>query len=423
MEDLHWFVILLILSGIFAYYEMLFKIFSRVKIRSMLQGEIEEREKNLKETFDSRLLQISVQLALILVNIPVVIWFFIVAEDLIMKNTFLCRLTAFGSAFIVLAILNVLLPAALVRKKRSQFTALEIYFLKLVHYVFCLFSKPIWKIIIWARSLNSFQEDFDASKQEMETETIIDVGEEEGLIEENQKKLMNSIVEFSETVVREIMVPRTDMSCIEVSSNLDDFRRLIIDTGYSRFPVYEGKIDHVIGIVNAKNLFAYWEAEKQSASIKDFMRPPYFIPETKKVTDLLQEFQREKIHMAIVVDEYGGVEGLVTLEDILEEIVGEIQDEFDHETDTLKVIDNNTIIVDARINIEEIEDFFSVSFPEEDYETVGGFIFQQTGKVPVVGEQIRFKSLLFSVDKADDRRIISVKIHKVEKVDEVKRNE
>ncbi len=253
------------------------------------------------------------------------------------------------------------------------------------------------------RSIIETEEDFHR---------LIDEGEEEGIIEEEEHELIHSVFTFMDTIVREVMVPRVEIAACPLNANLSDVLDIIITKGHSRIPVYEQKMDNIIGIVYAKDLLKVFGTDKKDVHIKDIMRHPFFVPETKKIIDLLKEFQLQKMHMAIVVDEYGGTAGLVTIEDLLEELVGEIQDEYDNERERLVRLNDTTISVDAHIDIEEIEEFFECEIPKGDYETVGGLLFHLFERIPKEKEEITFQGLKFTVKKADERRLSRVEISK-----------
>lgn len=248
---------------------------------------------------------------------------------------------------------------------------------------------------------------------EEEFHRLIDEGEEEGIIEEEEHELIHSVFTFMDTIVREVMVPRVEIAACPLNAGLNDVLDIILAKGHSRIPVYDGKIDNIAGIVYAKDLLKVFRSNKRDVKIGEIMRPSYFVPETKKIIDLLKEFQLLKVHMAIVVDEYGGTAGLVTIEDLLEELVGEIHDEYDIERERLIKLDESTISVDAHIDIEEIEEFFGLEIPKGDYETVGGLLFHLFERIPKEKEEVVFQGLRFIVRKADERRLWRVEITRI----------
>jgi magnesium and cobalt transporter len=246
---------------------------------------------------------------------------------------------------------------------------------------------------------------------EKELQDMILVSEEEGIINEEEGDMLNSIFEFGDTVVREVMIPRTDMVCCSVAASMPDMLREIIRSGHSRFPIYEGSIDQIVGVVYAKDLLRYWGKEPATVSIADVMRAPFFVPESKKIEELLQDFKSRRVHMAIAIDEFGGTSGLITIEDLLEEIVGDIMDEYDLEESQLHEEEDGSLLVDARLNIYELEEHFGLTVPGKDqFDTVGGFLSHLAGHVPKVGEMIRDGRLEMTVVEGDERKISRVKI-------------
>ena len=246
---------------------------------------------------------------------------------------------------------------------------------------------------------------------EHEIQELLEEGEEQGLISVHEERLINSIFDFRETIASEIMTPSAEMVCADLKTSIPELIRLINDEGYTRIPIYQGTPDQIVGILHAKDLLRICSRDADTeVDLKEFLNPATFIPESKPITELLREFQSKKIHLAIVVDEFGGVRGLVTFEDVIEEIVGEIDDEHDVEESELRVVDERTVIVDAKIDIEEVEAHFRLSLPEGPYESVGGFIIHRLGKVPQPGVAVQECGLTFKVLGADQRRIKSVRI-------------
>lgn len=245
--------------------------------------------------------------------------------------------------------------------------------------------------------------------------SLIDAGKDEGVLEEEEKEMIRNIFEFGDTTVKEVMVPRVDIACIPSDTKLDSVLRLIKKVGHSRIPVYEGTIDNIIGILYAKDLLAVyerWYKTKEKFDLKKILRKAYFVPENKKIDDLLDIFRRDRIQIAIVIDEYGGTAGLITLEDVVEEIVGEIIDEYDKETKLYEIIDNNTMIVDGMIDIDKINELLNIEIPENDFETLGGFIYDLMGRVPRKGEKIEYQHLQMTIEQVVKNRIKRVKIIK-----------
>jgi CBS domain containing-hemolysin-like protein len=247
---------------------------------------------------------------------------------------------------------------------------------------------------------------------EEEVQAYIDVGREEGILEKEEEKLLLSIVDFGETRVREVMTPRTDIVYIDVASSLTVLADLFVESKYSRIPVVRGSIDTVVGIVHVKDTLGSIRAGG-SRPIAELVREAYFVPETKKVSELLREFQRRHLYMAIIVDEYGGVSGLVTVEDLLEEIVGEISDEHEDEREEITPAGEQAYSISGKANIARVLGLFGRGPQEEEFTTVGGFLAARLGHIPRPGEAHREADLLFTVEEADRRRVHRVRVEPV----------
>ena len=244
---------------------------------------------------------------------------------------------------------------------------------------------------------------------EEELKTMVDAGEEEGLIEEEEKEMILSVLDFGDTIAREVMVPRIDIVALEVNTPFSEALNVVVSAGHSRIPVYRGTIDDIIGVLYAKDMLAALRDQK-APSLEQMLRPVYFTPESKRVIELLQELQKQRIHMCIVVDEYGGTAGLITIEDILEEIVGDIQDEYDaEEPEVMPLTGEEGYILNPSMHIEDAAELLKVSFPRGESDSLGGFIYDQLGKVPVVGEKVSHNGWVFEVLAVNDRRILKVK--------------
>ncbi|MFH1347315.1 MAG: hemolysin family protein [Candidatus Margulisiibacteriota bacterium] len=251
---------------------------------------------------------------------------------------------------------------------------------------------------------------------EDEIQLILAAGEKEGVIEEEERQMITSIFEFGDTVVREVMTPRPDISACSSDKSLEEVKNIIIESGHSRIPIYENNLDNIVGVIYAKDLLKgiMKEDEGKSRNIRDYLRPAVFIPEAKKVPELLHEMQAARTHLAIIVDEFGVSSGLVTLEDLIEEIVGEIHDEFEREEKMVEKVDKSTFIVDGRMTLKDLNDDLKLNLPEEEkeYDTIGGFVFSQLGKAPSVGQVVRYEDFLISIERVLKRRITRVKIAK-----------
>lgn len=252
----------------------------------------------------------------------------------------------------------------------------------------------------------------DPARLEEEIQSLINAGEENGLIDPQSGDMIQSILEFRDTLVREVMIPRTEVVAVASDAPLEDIIGLITRYGHTRLPVYSESIDNIVGILNVKDLLKFWSKPAAETDILSILRKPYYIPETKNISLLLHELKQRRHHMAVVIDEYGGTSGLVTLEDLIEEIVGEIQDEHDACDSHLVEQPDGCVLADGRTEIEKIEDHFGVTFPEGPYETLGGMILDATGKIPVTGEKIEIEPLEMIIESADDRSIKKVRVRR-----------
>lgn len=246
---------------------------------------------------------------------------------------------------------------------------------------------------------------------EDERDRYVNLGKEAGIIEEEEKEMISSVFEFGDTIAREVMVPRPDIVAMPINTSYDNLIEIIAEDGHSRFPVYDGSIDKIVGILYVKDILVKLKQIEKDYDLVKLLRKPFFVPETKNLNDLLREFQKKNQHLAIVVDEYGGVSGLVSIEDLLEEIVGEIVDEYDHEEqESITQIDERTYNVDARQSMPDLEGKLDCKFEYEDAETVGGFVMEKLGRIPVQGEVFEIPQGTFKITETKGNRILKVQI-------------
>lgn len=265
-------------------------------------------------------------------------------------------------------------------------------------------------------STNMVSKLFGVSPQDEETVTeeeirmMVDVGEEKGTIEEEEKELINNVFEFNDKVVSEVMIHRTEIFAVDIKSNVSDILAEIDDFKYSRIPVYEDSIDDIKGILYTKDLIKFLKKQKDG-KVKNIMREAYFVSENKPIDDLFRDLQQNKKHMAIVVDEYGGTSGLITMEDILEELVGNIFDEYDDVELDYEKIDDNTFIINGNVSIYDLKKILEVEIPEGEYDTLSGYLIEQLGRIPEDNEKpvIETPKVTYKIEEYEDKRIIKVK--------------
>ncbi|RKD27619.1 Hemolysin, contains CBS domains [Caminicella sporogenes DSM 14501] len=411
-------IVLLSLSGIFSSAETSLSSLNIVNVKRLKRKGIREAqilEKLLKNS--------SKTLATILIGNNIAN----IAATAIATELTLMIFTGREATFIVTIIMTVLVLvfgeitpktyAAYNPEKMAVKLAGLIDFLSIVFTPVLFVLNKITKVIIRIFGGNVASNRTVVSEEEIKT--LVDVGEEMGIIEKQEREMINSIFEIGDIYVTDVMVPRIDMIYLEEKATIKDAIKYVLEHGYSRIPVISDSVDNIIGIIYAKDLLSCYFDEKniEDLTIKDLIRPAYFIPQSKKAIDLLTEMQIKKVHIAIVLDEYGGTMGLVTIEDILEEIVGDILDEYDKEIDLIDYVDENTLIVDSKVSIEEINRIFSINLPDDEFDSIGGFVFNLIGKVPNINDTIRYEDISFKVLDIHNRRIKKVQIKRVDKGD------
>ena len=258
------------------------------------------------------------------------------------------------------------------------------------------------RIISRIRKKSNLQNGADLAE---EIHDLMDEGQAKGLITNEESDMVYGVLDLKETTAHSIMVPRTEISSASINSTLEEVIKLVSDCGHTRIPVHRDNIDEIVGILNAKDLLKLWGQAPGAMIPPEILRKPYFVSEKQMVSELLKHLKERKMHLAVVTDEYGGTAGIITIEDILEEIVGEILDEHDSEPSLLTVLKDNSVLVDARLEIEKLEEHFAIKLPEGEFESVGGFIIHLLGRIPKVDEKIVFEPLDITVKSADQRRI------------------
>lgn len=323
---------------------------------------------------------------------------------------------AFVVAALLLSIFIVAIPTSWARYSRESLLAFSAPFLLLLAVVFAPLAAwlhlldPVVRRISGADLTNG--DDNDISEEVLSTIEQHDTEEE---IDQTQRDMLEKIIGLSDRTAGEIMTPRTDVEGIEVDGGLMEVRKAVLDFGHSRIPVYEESLDHIVGILYVRDLVRFVGSE-DDFHLRQILREPFLIPESKPVLDLLAEFRQMKVHMAIVLDEYGGTAGLVTIEDILEEIVGEIQDEYEEDEvePAIQTLEEGICEVDARVEIPNLEDHLDIELPEDrDYDTVGGLVFAELGRIPEVGESFEIEDHRITVTAAERTKVLKVRVEKI----------
>jgi CBS domain containing-hemolysin-like protein len=248
------------------------------------------------------------------------------------------------------------------------------------------------------------------SVTEDELRLMVEVGREQGVIEAEERQMIDNVFDLADTAVHEVMVPRVDMITLEADSTIEEATALVLQGGRSRVPVYDDSIDNIIGVLYAKDLLRIHATKQHPISVRPLLRPAYFVPESKRLDDLLREMKQRRVHIALVVDEYGSTAGMVTIEDLVEEIIGDIKDEYDVEEHVFERVGDDEFVVDAKLNIGDFQDLLDRELPEGEYDTVGGFVYHELDKIPVVGDTVRFEDLALTVMDTKGRRLKTIKV-------------
>ncbi|MFH0982542.1 MAG: hemolysin family protein [Planctomycetota bacterium] len=384
---------------------------ARLAERMELQGRKEEFQ---------RLLEHRAQLLLAtgaLRAVAVVSFALVVLEVLrcgVGELSFVTYLSAFAVALLGILVFGVAVPSAWAKYAGDSLLLTSLPVLHGLRYLLYPLVVPQLALDWLVRRLAGAQdrdEAHAAGEMEQEILSVVSEGEARGAVDEEQKEMIESVIELRDTRVDRIMTPRTEINALPKDVSFQQLKDLIREQGHSRVPVYEETVDNIVGVIYAKDLLQVTAPEAFDAT--RIMRQPIYIPESKQLRDLLHEFQEGKGHMAIVLDEYGGTAGLVTIEDILEELVGEIADEYEaEEPEPLRRIDDSTVEVDAQMRIDELNDELDLQLPEsEDYETIGGFVFSSLGKIPQTGEECTHANVRIRVTDAGPRRINRLRLH------------
>lgn len=375
-----------------------------------------ERSKHvlrLNENFTR--LNITYQLSLMILHVLAAAVAIVGVAQPIIAQGEMSSFVVYTAVTIGLAVLFVLLgdlvPAAVGSAYSEALAPWMAYPMSLLMLVF----SPVVALMVFLSKLLSKlfgDNDMAAAITEEEIMTLVDAGQKEGTIERDEKDMIFSVLQLSETMAREVMVPRMDIMALEIDTPIDEALAKFVGTGHSRIPVYKETIDNIEGLLYAKDLLTLWHnGGPKPQSIRELLRPVYFVPESKRADLLLKEFRASKIHMALVVDEYGGTAGLLTIENLLEEIVGDIQDEYDiHEEAEYVQHSVDEYTIDASMDLDDVNELLKVELPTEDSDTLGGYIYSQLGRVPVVGEVIEDERLVMRVESIDGRRIRKVHV-------------
>ncbi len=408
------FVILLILSGFFSASETAYFSISSSELSRMDKNEDYGSKQIIHLLSHPKKLLITIIMGNTIVNIAAASLAAILTLDICATMGIDLKIGVVIDVVIVTFVILIcteIIPKVAAVKNAKEVAKKFAFPLTLFYYIFSPIVSVFHAFTQWLTVV------FEVNKNKVllsedELRSIVDMSEEKGTLQQDEKEMIHSIFEFGETTVREIMVPRIDMVTIQTTSKLSSLLNLIKKHHHSRIPLFKDKVDNIIGIVYAKDLLLFVNRKSNvDVNLEKLARTAYFVPEQKKIDELLREFQTERIHMAIVVDEYGGTAGLVTLEDIIEEIVGEIQDEHDYEEPQYQKISEHEFLVDGGMDLEELNEELHLHLPtEEGVETLGGFLFGLFGSVPKEKQSINHENYKFVIEKVIRRRITKVRI-------------
>ncbi|UCF63734.1 MAG: HlyC/CorC family transporter [bacterium] len=411
------FTVLLIFSGFFSGAETAFFSLTPAQLKHYKNARGgNERRINKLMTFPRQLL-ITIVIGNTMVNITIASSAAVLTIKLSqyfgLNQQVIILLDVLVVTFVIL-ILSEILPKIVAVRNSENFARGAVYPLTFIFYLLYPVSYGLARFTHFLQTHSGLSEKRILLTED-ELKTLAEVGEEHGTLLKDEKEMIHSIFEFGQTTVKEVMVPRTDMVMVDTAITLSKLMQLVKTKLHSRIPVYKEEIDNIIGILYVKDLLPFVnKVKKEQIDLQKLVRTAYFVPEQKKIDELLREFQEEHIHMALVVDEYGGISGLITLEDIIEEIVGEIQDEYDKESPLFKKVDDKTFIIDGKMSIEEINAELDLAVPAvEGVETISGFILNLLGSLPKEKEEVKYQNLKFIVEKINRNRILKVRLEKL----------
>lgn len=411
MDEVGWSILLICLltigSGFFSVNNMSLRSFSRVKLQDVLKQANKEHLFD-KLIYNSEKLMMTCSIFAQLFNIAILVILLTVFSDL---GLFL----NIAIAVLIIGFSSVAIPHSWA--KYTGHSILPVSYPVLI--LFCYIATPAIYLLElhdrFVKRMAGVQEVTKDQEQEEKQEELLSVFEQgkiEGVVDEEEMEMIENVLELSDTTAEEIMTPRTDLIAVDANQDLQSLVNTIAKAGHSRIPIYEGNIDNIIGLIYAKDLLSEIGKNPSEYRIREKMRPAYYVPESKPLRVLLHEFQNQKLHIAVVLDEYGGTAGIVTIEDILEELVGEIVDEYEETPpEAIQRIDDSTIELDARVYIDDLNEDFELNLPEdEDYDTVGGFVFAHLGYIPKTGKTFEYEKISFTILSAEARRINRIRI-------------
>jgi len=423
------FVFFVALSAVLSGAEATLSLLSKLQVKKIVEREDKESDKDYEWLDDPQRALTTTLVCDTLSNIGAGLTgfslFLGISKHIVFlqNNKVLSVFLSFTITGIILVLLGEIVPRIYARQRAS---ALSPFFAKCFQFIYTILYYPIIYPLLKCSSFMLRFIGIDTKLEipfmtEEDIKFLVDAVQKQGVLEEDERNIIHSVLEFGDTVVKEIMTPRVEIEALSTESTLSEALEKVVNTSHSRLPIYKESMDNIIGILYARDLLELVQkypnnGDVNNIKISTVIHQPVYVPENKKISELLREFQKAETHMAIVVDEYGGTAGLITIEDVLEEIVGDIRDEFDEEEEMFQINPDGVTIVDARMDIEDFIENFEIEIPEEelDFESVGGFIFSLIGHVPQKGEEIVYKNIQMVIEEADERKISKIRVTKTE---------
>lgn len=410
-------VILILLSGFFSATETAYSCSSRIKLRSMASAGNRKAEKTLKlaeEKFDKLISTILVGNNIVNITASTLagVMFATILKDSNVDSNVISTIVVTVAVLILGEITPKFIAKTYPEKMSMLFYPLITFFYYILYPINMIFNG--WKWLI----SKVFRLKSDDIITEEEILTVVEEAEEDGTLREEETNLIRSVIEFDDLEVGDILVPRVNIIAIDVDSDMEEFRKAFDNEGYSRIPVYKDTVDTIVGTIHQKDFYGAYLSGKKN--VKDIVQDAFYTTEHSKISKLLKQLQQKKVHMAIVLDEYGGTLGIVTLEDILEELVGEIWDEHDEEVNYFRALNGNTYLVDGKAPVSDLFEYLELEFNDEEIEatTVGGWITEELGEIPRTGTKYNYNNLEIEVMKSTVKRVWQVKVIVKEKVEE-----
>lgn len=416
-------IVILLLSSYFSAMETALSMLSEVKVKQMFSGGVTD-EKEISNLWIKRRNRVlnTIFLGNTLFNIICAFIIIDIADKYI--HSYPLLIAALIIFFLVL-VFGETIPKTLARYDVVSFSEFNLGVLSKFYYIFSPFILVSDIIVnftlkIFGKSLSQ-----DTKFSEDELEFLINAGEQEGLLQHDKGEMINNIFDIADIDVKEIMVPRTEVTAVSENATTEEIKEIVRTSEFSRIPVYRNSLDNIVGILYVKDLIRLKGTDYSRDDLLKLIRKPLFVPETKKIDLMLKEFQKSKLHIAVVVDEYGGTAGIITMEDILEEIVGDILDEYDIASEEIKKVDDNKYLINGRMTVADFCDYFDIDdFAEDDdYDTIAGFVFNLAGEVPKVGDEFVWNNYKFIIKSLENRRIDTLEMEILDNLDSGETNE